>query len=275
MAKQLNDDLDLLMDEEGFDDFQEKMVKLLQSAFTALSEDPVATTTEQEAARMASRLQDLIPNPKPDELGPFENVWHGLILISSRIPHTDGQSHMLLVKTFQALRGSESSLWKHLAQFSAILRDHWVDPTFEWHPEDECLKLNQWLNLNSFPLWQLEQGLEEDLSANAKGDCSPAEAVDNRVAVACEYLIHTAPALLRESLLETGDRLSDEQLRRSYAGGPLFSGGPGFNTERWGFWKRRLGELRSTVSEGLAPTVDRALESMKAAAAALVGEVGE
>ncbi|KAK4207701.1 hypothetical protein QBC37DRAFT_433046, partial [Rhypophila decipiens] len=289
MPKQLNYDLDLLMDEEGFDDFQEKMVKCLQSAITALSEDPVATTTEQEAARVASGLQDLIPNPKPDELGSFEDVWHGMILISSRIPHTNDQSHMLLVKNLQALRRSESFLWKYLAQFSAILRDHWVDPTFEWHPEDECLKLNQWLNLNSFVarlhgsgvftrnsflLWQLEQGLEDDLAANAKGDCSPAEAVDNRVAVACEYLIHTAPALLRESLLETGDQLSDEKVRRSYAGGPLFSGGPGFNTERWGFWKRRLGELRSTVSDGLALTVDRALESMKAAAAALIGELG-
>ncbi|KAM7187182.1 Protein of unknown function (DUF3632) domain containing protein [Rhypophila sp. PSN 637] len=243
------------MDEEGFDDFQEKMVRVFQSAFTALSEDPVAKTTEQEAARVASGLQDLIPNPKPDELGPFENVWHGLILIASRIPHTDDQSHMLLVKTLQALRGRESpcgKTWPSLVQFSETTGLK-TDPTFEWHPEDGCLKLNQWLNLNSFvarlhgsgvftrnsfPLWQLEQGLEDDLAASAKGDCSPAEAVDNRVAVACEYLIHTAPALLRQSLLKTGDRLSDEQLRRSYAAGPLFSGGPGFNTERWGFWKR-------------------------------------
>ncbi|KAK4206988.1 hypothetical protein QBC37DRAFT_393105 [Rhypophila decipiens] len=284
MAKQLNDDLDILMDEEGFDDFQEKMVRVLQSAFTALSENPVASIAEQ-AARVASGLQDLIPDPKPDELGYFENVWHGLIKIASRIPHTDDQSHMLLVKTFQALRASESPLWKELVTFSGILRDHWVDPTWEWHPEHECLKLDQWLNLNSFvarlhgsgaftrnsfPLWQLIAGLEDDLAANAKGDCSPAEAADNRVAVACEYLIHTSPAMLEESLMETGDLIVNEEMRRSYAGGVLFSGGPGFSTERWGFWKRRLGELRPTVSTGVALSVDRALRSMKAAATALV-----
>ncbi|KAM7189026.1 Protein of unknown function (DUF3632) domain containing protein [Naviculisporaceae sp. PSN 640] len=284
MAKQLNADLDLLLDEEGFDDYKEEMVNVFQSAFTALSDNVSTTSLEQEAERAASGLRDLIPNPKPDELGYFETLWHGLILVASRIPHNDDQSQTLLVKTLQVLRGSESSMWKNLPQFSEILRDHWVDPTYEWHPEHECLKLHQWLNLNSFvarlhgsgvftrnsfPLWQLEQGLEDDLAANAKGDCSPAEAADNRVAVACEYLIHTAPALLRECLLETGDNITDEALRRSYAGGVLFSGGPGFNTERWGFWKRRLGELRSSVSEGVAPALDRALHSMKASAAAL------
>lgn len=125
-SKQLNSDLDLLMDEEGFDDFREKIVKVFQPAFAALLDDSASTTLEQQAEGAASGLQALIPNPKPDELGWFEDIWHALILIATRVPHTDDQSQSLLVKALQVLRESDSSLWKDLAQFGEILRDHWV-----------------------------------------------------------------------------------------------------------------------------------------------------
>jgi len=155
------------------------------------------------------------------------------------------------------------------------------DPTFEWHPEEEDnYTLGQWRNLNSFvarlfgsgvivwenfPIWQLRKGLEDDLT-QAKGDCSPADAVDNRVAVASEWLIHAGPALLQLCLLDRQDL--DEDLRRSARVGVHFHGHPGFNLERWGFWKRRLEELHSTGS-GVAPSVEQAIESMRASAVAL------
>ena len=59
-------------------------------------------------------------------------------------------------------------------------------------------------------------------------------------------------------------------MRRSSGAGVLFSGNPGFNLECWDFWKRRLGELRSTVGEGVVSSVGQAVETMKAYEAALV-----
>jgi len=171
------------------------------------------------------------------------------------------------------------------------------DPTFEWHPDedtdgdDDNYTLSQWLNLNSFvarlfasgviayenfPLWQLRKGLEDDdLAAEAKGAaaccCSSAEAADNnRVAVACEWIIRAGPALLRLCLLDRQDL--DEALRGSARVGDLFRGGcPGFNLERWVFWKKRLEELRSTVGAGVVSSVEEAIESMRTSAVVLVG----
>ncbi|KAK3349684.1 hypothetical protein B0T25DRAFT_458142, partial [Lasiosphaeria hispida] len=131
-----------------------------------------------------------------------------------------------------------------------------------------------WLNLNSFvarlfgsgaivwgdfPIWQLRQGLENDL-AEVKGDCSPAEAVDNGVAVASSWLTHPGLALLE---------LSRRSLAQVCSRGSSLPGHLGFSLERWGFWKRRLGELRSTVSMGVAPSVEQAIEIMRWSVVAL------
>jgi hypothetical protein len=90
------------------------------------------------------------------------------------------------------------------------------------------------------------------------------------VAVASEWLVRAGPALLKLCLLDRQDL--DEALRRSARVGDLFPGGrPGFSLERWVFWKRRLEELRSTVGAGVVPSVEGAIESMKASAVALVG----
>ncbi|KAK3689210.1 hypothetical protein B0T22DRAFT_440702 [Podospora appendiculata] len=293
MAKQLNATLDLLLDEAGFSDFQEEMVKILQSAFAELSDNPSASLDE-EAIRAASGLRALIKVPADEvprskeayyeHLGEFQEFWQGLIDIATRIPHNDDQSQALVVKALGVLRG-DSSMWKDFPDLGAMMRDKWVDPTFEWHPEDEELEpytLSNWLNLNSFvarlhgsgvfltnsfAVWQLREGLEDDL-VEAKGNCSPAEAVDNRIAVVSEWLVHAGPALLKESLLESENL--DEGQKRAYGPGPLFSGRPGCNIERWGFWKRRLEELRPTIGASVAPSVDRAVQTMKASAAALV-----
>lgn len=313
MAEKLNAELDLLVREEGISDRQEGVVRIFQSAFTALSGNSSATLCG-EAERAASGLRALIPperiteladKPKQQLLGQFQDIWHGLIDIATRIPYQDNQSQTLVVKTLQVLRG-DPSMWKDLPNLGVMMRDKWIgmslalvntfffflfffliilqDPTFEWYPEeDDNYTLSQWVNLNSFvarlfgsgvfianrfPIWQLRQGLEDDL-AEAKGDCSPAEAVDNRVAVASEWLTHAGPALVNQSLLESQDL--DEGLQKSYRAGALFTGHPGFNIERWGFWKRRLGELRPTVGKEVALSVDRAIESMEASAVALTG----
>ncbi|KAK0610860.1 hypothetical protein B0T14DRAFT_314731 [Immersiella caudata] len=286
---ELNTRLSLLVDEAGFSEPQEKLVKIFQSVFAVLSEEPLATL-DGEAERAASELCALVPpeisaeteeKPSRELLGHFEEVWHALLDIATRVPHQDSRSQTIMAKTLQVLGGG-SPVWKDLPNLGNIIRDKWIDPTFEWHPDDDDnYTLGQWLNLNSFvarpfgsgvivwqnfPIWQLRKGLEDDL-AQAKGDCSPAEAIDNRVAVASEWLIHAGPVLLKLCLL---DHL-DEDLRKSTRVGIHFSGHPGFNLERWGFWKRRLEGLRSTVSIEVAPSVERAIKSMRASAVVLAG----
>jgi hypothetical protein len=136
MAKQLNADLDLLLDEEGFSDFQEEMVRLFQSAFTALSENPSATLGS-EADRAASGLRALIPPEKIAELAKepegelqinelFQDMWRGLIGVATRIPHQDDQGHTLIIKTLQALRADSEPLWKDLYELSPMMRDKWI-----------------------------------------------------------------------------------------------------------------------------------------------------
>lgn len=104
----------------------------------------------------------------------------------------------------------------------------------------------------------------------ARGACSQAEAVDNIVGVASEWLTHAGPAILKQCLVDKSEEL-DPDARRSFAAGVYFLGYPGFNLERWGFWKRRLRELRPVVGEGVAMSVARAIETMVAAEKALVG----
>lgn len=142
MAEQLNADLELLLDEEGFDNDQEEMVRIFQKGFTALSAtDDVHTTLEQEAKRAASGLRALIPEPKPDELGYFENLWHGMMLLASRVPHNDDRSQMLLVRALQVIcegesdgpDGSSDDLWRTLAQLGQTIRDHWTSKYTRLH----------------------------------------------------------------------------------------------------------------------------------------------
>lgn len=51
----------------------------------------------------------------------------------------------------------------------------------------------------------------------------------------------------------------EEDLRESTRAGIHFPGHLGFNLERWGFWKRGLEELRSSVSIEVAPSVEQAI----------------
>jgi len=170
-----------------------------------------------------------------------------------------------------------------------LSQPHTKDPAFEWHPDEgKDYTLGQWLNLNSFvarllgsrevffassfAIWQLRKGLEEYLAEDLRSDFqSPVPAVDSKVAVACEWLIHAGPTILEESLLESQGLLAlDEDRRKSLRAGPVFSGHPGFNIERWGFWKRRLWKLRGVVSEDVVISVDRAVEVMEESAMLVV-----
>lgn len=121
---------------------------------------------------------------------------------------------------------------------------------------DEVQTPDEWLNLNSFnarllgsgitrwinfPIWQLREGLEDVLGPDShENDC--------KIAVASEWIIQAGPKLLRETLL---NHELDEAEERAYSGCKLWAGSPGLNTERWGFWKRRLAELKPSVKTQL------------------------
>jgi hypothetical protein len=122
--------------------------------------------------------------------------------------------------------------------------------------EDDVQTPDEWLNLNSFnarlfgsgvtrwynfAIWQLREGLEAALGPDLhENDC--------KIAVASEWILQAGPKLLRETLMN--EDLS-EALERAYSGGELWTGLSGLNTERWGFWKRRLTEVKPSVKTQL------------------------
>lgn len=122
--------------------------------------------------------------------------------------------------------------------------------------EDDVQTPDEWLNLNSlnarllgsgvtrwyhYAIWQLREGLEDVLGPDSyENDC--------KIAVASEWIIHTGPKLLHETLLN--EDISEEG-KRACSGGELWTGLPGLNTERWGFWKRRLAEVKLSVKTQL------------------------
>ncbi|KAH0440655.1 hypothetical protein CcaCcLH18_02325 [Colletotrichum camelliae] len=111
----------------------------------------------------------------------------------------------------------------------------------------------------------------DDAAVGSKTLCP--EAV-TRVTVAAEFFIQAAPTMLQESLLWHTGGPFDDSTQRVFRAGPLFPGAFGFNLERWGFWKRRLGESRSHLGDEEAEkNVDEALEKMSVVEVAVTGHL--
>ena len=69
-------------------------------------------TLNREAESAALELRALIPpeisaeaeeKPSRELLGYFEEAWHTLLSITTRIPHQDSQSQTVITKTLQVL----------------------------------------------------------------------------------------------------------------------------------------------------------------------------
>lgn len=155
-------------------------------------------------------------------------------------------------------------------------------PTFEVVlPSDERdqpeFSLEEWLNVNAFVarlyraldsgcrtfgIWELRSGLEGDPTKDEDGKRFPQAIVDTKVRVAAEWIIHAGDKLWKDSLLGVWADMKDT---RAYIGGDLIQATNGLNLERWGFWKRRFGEVRDVVQDqATSDAVDRALEIMTA-----------
>lgn len=149
-----------------------------------------------------------------------------------------------------------------------------LGPTFELDAEDDReFTQSEWLNLNSFiarlfnlkgerfgnfAIWELRNGLEEDAS-----DAGSAAVANARVRIASEWVRRSGVRLWNESVQCTfSNEIEDRTHGSPYRGGPLFSGTRGFNLERWGFWKRRLVELRKDIDVSLQFVIDEAVQTM-------------
>ena len=148
-------------------------------------------------------------------------------------------------------------------------------------PDDE-FTFDEWLNLNSFVarlgkgfvsfgLWEIRCGLEGE-GDEEEDKPAPEAVVNTRILVATEWIIQGGRELLRASLQNalSGEPTSGKPWRC----GPLFPGNRGFNLERWGFWKRRFGELKMAAVESAQKQIDEAVELMTAIEAEAANALG-
>lgn len=107
---------------------------------------------------------------------------------------------------------------------------------------------------SNFGLWEIRLALENS------GDKIPPHILDARLRVACVWLTYNSRHLLQYSLqnLQTEKPLG----HNSYHTGPKFHGSIGYTLERWGFWKRRLIEIRKDTDESVGAIVDGAVKVM-------------
>jgi hypothetical protein len=130
MAEELKANLDALFEKGRVSDSGEEAVKVFQSGFAALYQEP-SSSLDHEVERAARGLCALIlpdtmaGKPKEELRGLYEKIWRGVIDMASRIPHQDDRSHMLVVKTLQLLQ-RDYLMWRDLPHLENVLRGQWI-----------------------------------------------------------------------------------------------------------------------------------------------------
>lgn len=244
-------------------DEPEQIVDAFEASLTSLSQASLSVSVQDAAQALVTKIQAILPLEADKNMQEFllENLAWLFIRIAQQIPSRHiGQE--LLVKTVQLIKDLPEETWlkRFLGSLRMNMRDGWSGfTTDDGEDEDDVQTPDEWLNLNSFnarlfgsgmtrwynmAIWELREALETELGPKLyDNDC--------RIAVASEWIIQAGPKLLRESLL--GADLTDGE-KRAFSGGSLWTGIPGLSTERWGFWKRRLSEVKETV--GIQLTLD-------------------
>ncbi|KAI0173059.1 hypothetical protein GGR52DRAFT_541734 [Hypoxylon sp. FL1284] len=231
---------------------------------------------EQTSQRFVDGLVKLAPGKSLEDQSLLRSTWSALNRMAACIDYRHyGQD--VLVTTVRKLNGVEG--WKGLPEIWIAMRESWnLSPTDNLEAKDEMeFTAKEWLNLNSFAarlysgphvgslaIFAISQ-LSEGLEGEPKSDDRPEP--ETRLQASCEWLVQSGRRLMRESLLGT---FADpkEKLEPRYSNpyyiGPLFTGLRGFSLERWGFWKRRLVELREgdIYGELTCKLIDEAIEVM-------------
>lgn len=110
-------------------------------------------------------------------------------------------------------------------------------------------------NFGLWAVWEIRLALEDE--QNGKGVTPPI--IESRVHVACIWIQINGRRLLKESLLSSETTPARDNL---FTTGVLFQGSIGFTLERWGFWKRRLTEVRDDFTEPLRGIINNVVQSM-------------
>lgn len=143
-----------------------------------------------------------------------------------------------------------------------------MSPDFDGS-ETDATTVQEWISLNSFAarlygtgtqdwvnfaIWELRSGLEEppENRPNAR---------DTRIATAHEWIVHAGKELFRKS--QEVAKL-DTMEKTALKPGSLFkSDKSGLSTERWIFWRERIGALGATARSGAAKEqAQKALQAM-------------
>ncbi|CAH0054932.1 unnamed protein product [Clonostachys solani] len=230
---------------------------LILTKFETAISSSLEPNVEEKAIRFVA---DLILFDAKESESFVTSTWQVLTHIASRIPSSHyGQEVLIRVV----------NMLEHCGPWTDL-----PGPTFELDAEDDReFSQAEWLNLNSFiarlfnlkgkrfgnfAIWELRNGLEEDAS-----DAGSAAAADARVLVASEWIKRSGARLWHESVLGTFSTEPEDAAHGSpYRGGSLFHGTRGFNLERWGFWKRRLVELRNGADASVQSAIDDAVQTM-------------
>ncbi|EHK23862.1 uncharacterized protein TRIVIDRAFT_89354 [Trichoderma virens Gv29-8] len=216
--------------------------------------------------------------PRNDEAEGFLwSLWTLLIDVAKRIPLDDArlQSLVEVLKALNAKQsgsveiwGSQHQLWADMPLFGPVMREAWNgSPEFNGS-SDQATKIAQWLSLNSFAarllsasvqswtnfaLWELRDGLEEPLSTD--------EARDTYLITTSEWITQAGKVLYDET--QKSIQLESQATQSLRPGKLIEETKPGFNEERWGFWKKRLEELSANASAEAKKRTEKALQVMK------------
>ncbi|CCC10873.1 unnamed protein product [Sordaria macrospora k-hell] len=230
----------------------------------------------QAAKRLAEQLDSitLARDGAADKESEVENarynVYTTLLAAVQQVP-ADHEAHRRFALVLHDLAGLDGHpTWKGLEGFAICNRDAWNDPSLSFEPVKDPEAYEKWCNLNAFvatllstgaiswrelPIWELRDGLEESLEELSQ------ENKDTRVVVATLWIKHTGNFIWEQALSGKLEDL-DETDSRMLRAGELYHGQPGYSRDRWDFWKKRLGELRSQVSESRSSAVDEAIGAM-------------
>ncbi|KAK3344875.1 hypothetical protein B0H65DRAFT_464783 [Neurospora tetraspora] len=230
----------------------------------------------QAAKRLAEQLDSTIltrddPADKESEVENARyNVYTTLLAAVQQVP-ADHEAHRRFALVLRDLAGLDGHpAWQRLEGFAICNRDAWQDPTLSFESVTDPKVHERWCNLNAFvatllstgainwrelPIWELRDGLEESLEELSQ------EGKDTRVVVATLWIKHAGKFIWEHSLAGKPEDL-DETDSRMLRAGELYQGQPGYSRDRWDFWKKRLGELRSQVSNLRSSAIEEAIGAM-------------
>ncbi|CAI6258716.1 unnamed protein product [Periconia digitata] len=241
---------------------------------------PQLTAPIDEALSTASHADDLEST--------WWDLWNSILHASKRIPYsTSSTQHERLASLVEALKSHQdptpnnlsSPAWSSLPWLHLAVREAFNDTP---HDDDDsppsspallALEASAFANLNyflatltssqvagfanPFALWSLRSALETDFSTTPW-------CFDARVPAAAVWVTGAIGRIVYETEIDMTPPQGSRQGNPG-KGGELWDGVSGFGKERWGFWKKRFGDVLGIdgVSKETREVAKRAVEGME------------